>query len=41
MQDDHNLAAIHGAASCGNVAAVIDLIEKYGINPRCKGHVRS
>ena len=30
---------IHGAAMCGCVEAIIDLIEKHGVNPRCKGHV--
>ena len=24
---------------CGNVEVIIDLIEKYGIDPRCKGNV--
>ena len=24
---------------CGCVEAIIDLIEKHGVNPRCKGHV--
>ena len=32
---------IHGAASCGKVEVIIDLIDKHAINPRCKGNVGS
>ena len=33
------MCVIHGAASCGNIEVMIDLIEKHGVNPRCKGNV--
>ena len=39
VQTDLNFYAIHGAASCGSVEVVTDLIEKHGVNPRCKGQV--
>ena len=39
IQSDENFCAIHYAALYGNVEVIIDLIEKHGVDPRCKGHV--
>ena len=41
IQSDQDFCAIHYAALYGNVEVVIDLIEKHGVNPRCKGQVSS
>ena len=36
VQNDDNVCPIHGAATSGKVDVIIDLIEKHGVNPRCK-----
>ena len=39
IQSNEGFCTIHYAASYGNVEVVIDLIEKHGVDPRCKGYV--
>ena len=39
IQSDQYFCAIHYAALNGNVEVIIDLIEKHGVDPRCKGDV--
>ena len=39
IQDEQNLNVMHGAASFGKVDVIVGLIEKYGVDPRCKGNV--
>ena len=36
VQNNDNVCPIHGAATSGKVDVIIDLIEKHGVNPRCK-----
>ena len=39
IQSDQDFCAIHYAALYGNVEVIVDLIEKHGVDPRCKGDV--
>ena len=41
MQSDEDFCTIHYVALYGNIEVIIDLIEKHGVDPRCKGHVGS
>ena len=36
IQNDAGVCPIHGAAASGKLDVIIELIEKYAVNPRCK-----